>query len=242
MDRCSAKSRGLFANLAAGEMESGLSAHDAKCAEFAPEFAPEFREDEKAETGIAPRVVGIGRRAAAYAGAECAAQRFTVGGELKSLFERATNAAPLVDHRDFDCTIGALLRAENAAISFRVLEDVANHFAQTVGERCSHFELIALRDEPREAFTFLMDHAPERLASFGGALVEFCSRQRGDGKPCQTACHRAWKIPQVDTEPLEETHMSEIFGNRFAGADALRGDAAILTLPKKTAKRNADIK
>ena len=69
MDCCSAKSRGLFMSVGTGKMESGLAAHDSKCAEF----AAEFREDEKAEAGISPRVIRIGRRAATYAGAERAA-------------------------------------------------------------------------------------------------------------------------------------------------------------------------
>lgn len=237
LDRCSAKSRGLFANLATGKMERGSSAHDAKCAEF----APEFREDKKPKAGIAPRIIGVGRRAAAYAGAERAAQRFAVGGELKPLFERATNTAALVDHRDFDGTISAFLRAENAAISFRVLEYVADHFAQTVGKRRSHFELIALSDETRETFALLMDHAPERLAGFGCALIEFCSRQCSDRKPCCAAWHCAWRIANRDAEPLEETDVSEILVRGFAGTDTLGGDTAILALPKKRAQRSAGI-
>ena len=238
MDGCSAKGRGFLTNLAAIEMQSSLSAHDAKCAEF----APEFRKHEKAEAGVAPRVVGISRRAAAYAGAERAAQCFTVAGELMPLFERAPDAAALVNHCQFDAPIGALLRAKNAAISFRMLEDVADDFAQAVGERRSHFELIALRYEPSQTFAFLMDHTPEWLSRLGNALVEFCSCQRCDGKPCCTARHGAGNIAHGDAEPLEEADMSEILVRRLASADTLRGDASILALPKKRTQRSADIK
>ena len=158
------------------------------------------------------------------------------------LFERASDAAALVNHRQFDAPIGAPLRAKNAAIGFRVLKYVADDFAQAVGERCSHFELIALRDETGEAFALLMDHASERLSGFEDALIEFCSRERSDGKPCCAARHRAGNIANGDAEPLEEADMSEILVRRLAGADTLRGNATIFALSKKRTQRSADIK
>jgi hypothetical protein len=147
----------------------------------------------------------LGLRAATYAGAERGTQSFLVAGKLESFFQRTPDTAALIDNSKLDFFICALLRAENAAIGFCVFENVADYFAQAVGERCSHFELVALRDKPREAVILLMDHAPKQLSGLGNTMIEFCSRQRSDGKPGCAARDRAGRIAHGDAEPLEPT-------------------------------------
>ena len=218
-------------------MERCLSAHDAKCAEF----TPEFRKDEQTEAGVAPRIIGIVARAATHTGAERAAQSFAIVGELKPFFERAPDAATLIDHRQFDCAVLALLSAENAAVGFRVFKDVANDFAQTVSDRCGGFQVVALSDNASEALTLLLNHITELLPGFPGTLVEFRARERGHGQPRCTACNGTGGFADLDAEPLEKTNMSEVFVGGFARPHTLHPVPTARPLPKERANRRASV-